>query len=122
MQNDEIEGFHAENIQNYEAPSKREEDEVCERDSEVKVSTGCGPSPDREVEAGNIENNPQKMSSKASTGCGPSPDREIEEIFANEHIDDSIMKTFAPLREISSRSSKVSIGTSPPLQSASTQV
>lgn len=116
---DEFEDIHAENIPNYESPSKKEEDE---RDSALKVSTGCGPPPDREVHAVYIEGNLQGMSSKVSTGCGPSPDREIEEIFANEHIDDSIMKSFAPLREISSRSSKVSIGTSPPPQDTSTQV
>lgn len=59
---------------------------------------------------------------KVSTGCGPSPDREIEEIFfANEHMDHS-MKSFTPLRDIPSRSSKVSIGTSPLPQTASTQV
>lgn len=55
-----------------------------------------------------------------STGCGPSPDREIEEIFANEKAASS--SPFTPLREIPSRSSKVSIGTSPPPQSISTQV
>ncbi|CRK97753.1 CLUMA_CG011133, isoform A [Clunio marinus] len=54
---------------------------------------------------------------KVSTGCGPSPDREIQEIFANEEK----LETFTPLREIPSRSSKVSIGTSPPPQSISTQ-
>lgn len=58
---------------------------------------------------------------KVSTGCGPSPDQEIEEIFANESHEKS-MKSFTPLREIPSRSSKVSIGTSPPPQSISTQV
>lgn len=57
----------------------------------------------------------------ATTGCGPSPDREIEEIFANEQIE-STSKLFTPLRDIPSRSSKVSIGTSPPPQSMSTQV
>lgn len=119
---DEIEGSHAENIQNYEASLKKEEDEMYERDSGLRVSTGCGPSPDREVGAVIIEGNHQGMSSQVSTGCGPSPDREIEEIFANEHIEDSIMKSFTPLREVSSRSSKVSIGTSPPPQSTSTQV
>lgn len=56
-----------------------------------------------------------------STGCGPSPDREIEEIFANER-NVMPMKSFTPLRDIPSRSSRVSIGTSPPPQSASTQV
>lgn len=58
---------------------------------------------------------------KVSTGCGTSPDREIEEIFANQ-LQPSAMKSFTPLREIPSRSSKVSIGTSPPPQSTSTQV
>lgn len=58
---------------------------------------------------------------KVSTGCGPSPDQEIEAIFANESHEQS-MKSFTPLREIPSRSSKVSIGTSPPPQSTSTQV
>lgn len=58
---------------------------------------------------------------KVSTGCGPSPDREIEEIFANENVE-VISKSFTPLREIPSRSSRVSIGTSPPPQSISTQV
>lgn len=56
-----------------------------------------------------------------STGCGPSPDREIEEIFANER-NVMPMKSFTPLRDIPSRSSRVSIGTSPLPQSASTQV
>jgi len=56
----------------------------------------------------------------ASTACGPSPDREIEEIFASEHPTDK--SVFVPVREIPSRSSKVSIGTSPPPQSISTQV
>lgn len=58
---------------------------------------------------------------KVSTGCGPSPDREIEEILFNEH-NESTPKAFTPLRDIPSRSSKVSIGTSPPPQSMSTQV
>lgn len=58
---------------------------------------------------------------KVTTGCGPSPDREIEEIFANEQTE-STSKLFTPLRDIPSRSSKVSIGTSPPPQSMSTQV
>lgn len=58
---------------------------------------------------------------KVSTGCGPSPDREIEEIFANEMVETS-MKSFTPVRDIPSRASKVSIGTSPPPQSISTQV
>ena len=58
---------------------------------------------------------------KVSAGCGPSPDREIEEIFANENVHNSA-KSFTPLRETPSRSSKVSIGTSPPPQDTSTQV
>lgn len=62
----------------------------------------------------------REMNVKVSTGCGPSPDREIEEIFANENIETT--KPFTPLREIPSRSSRVSIGTSPPPQSISTQV
>lgn len=57
---------------------------------------------------------------KVSTGCGPSPDREIEEIFAND-FQESSTKAFTPLREIPSRS-QVSIGTSPPPQDTSTQV
>lgn len=64
-----------------------------------------------------IKTVPVEKSVKVSTGCGPSPDAEIEEIFANESA-----KSFTPLREIPSRSSKVSIGTSPPPQSTSTQV
>ena len=63
----------------------------------------------------------KKNKAKVSTGCGPSPDREIEEIFANERFEHS-MKSFTPLRDIPSRSSKVSIGTSPPPQAVSTQV
>lgn len=58
---------------------------------------------------------------KVSTGCGPSPDREIEEIFANDYTEHS-RKSFTPIRDIPSRSSKVSIGTSPPPQTISTQV
>lgn len=94
-----------------------EDEEKEARDLVEKVSAGCGPSPDREI----IEEKQVMSSSKVSTGCGTSPDREIEEIFANEHVNDS-MKSFAPLRETASRSSKVSIGTSPPPQSTSTQV
>ncbi|CAO1405758.1 unnamed protein product [Diamesa serratosioi] len=63
----------------------------------VRISTGCGPSPDREMEE--IFNQIQATTSKTSAGCGPSP----------------------PLREIPSRSSKISKGTSPPPQSISTQ-
>lgn len=55
---------------------------------------------------------------KVSTGCGPSPDREIEAIFANELVE-TPLKSFTPLRDVPSR---VSIGTSPPPQSISTQV
>lgn len=67
-----------------------------------------------------MEENGQKKV-KVSTGCGPSPDREIEEIFERELTEHSL-KSFTPLRDIPSRSSKVSIGTSPPPQTASTQV
>ena len=71
-----------------------------EEDEYVRVSTGCGPSPDREIEE--IFNQNQQTTSTATTsaGCGSSP----------------------PLREILSRSSKISKGTSPPPQSISTQV
>lgn len=70
-----------------------------EEDEYVRVSTGCGPSPDREIE--DIFNqNQQTTTATTSAGYGPSP----------------------PLREILSRSSKISKGTSPPPQSISTQV
>ena len=67
-------------------------------DEYVKISTGCGPSPDREIEQ--IFNQNQITTTKTSAGCGPSP----------------------TLREVLSRSSKISKGTSPPPQSISTQV
>lgn len=65
---------------------------------------------------------------KVSTACGPSPDREIEEILSNEktiRVLSPALKatTSTKTREIpTGRSSKVSIGTSPPPQSISTQV
>lgn len=73
-----------------------------EEDEYVRVSTGCGPSPDREIEEIFNQNQQATSTSTATTsaGCGPSP----------------------PLREILSRSSKISKGTSPPPQSISTQV
>jgi hypothetical protein len=57
---------------------------------------------------------------KVSTACGPSPDREIEELFSNE----ASAKPINVTSEVPARSSKVSvsIGTSPPPQSISTQV
>lgn len=70
----------------------------------------------------NVETlNSAKGQIKVSTACGPSPDREIEEIFSNEKsirvLSPSVMRENQP-----SRSSKVSIGTSPPPQNMSTQV
>lgn len=65
--------------------------------------------------------NSAKGQIKVSTACGPSPDREIEEIFSNEKS----IRVLSPsvMRENQhSRSSKVSIGTSPPPQNMSTQV
>jgi E3 ubiquitin-protein ligase RNF31 len=64
--------------------------------------------------------NSTKGQIKVSTACGPSPDREIEEIFSNEKS----IRVLSPsvMRENPSRSSKVSIGTSPPPQNMSTQV
>ena len=64
--------------------------------------------------------NSTKGQIKVSTACGPSPDREIEEIFSNEKS----IRVLSPsvMRENPSRSSKVSIGTSPPPQTISTQV
>lgn len=65
--------------------------------------------------------NSSKRQIKVSTACGPSPDREIEEIFSNEKS----IRVLSPavMRENQhSRSSKVSIGTSPPPQNMSTQV
>lgn len=70
-----------------------------EEDEDVRVSTGCGPSPDREIEE-IFSQSQQATTSTTSAGCGPSP----------------------PLREILSRSPKISKGTSPPPQSISTQV
>lgn len=67
------------------------------------------------------EKSDKNVKVSVSTGCGPSPDREIEEIFANER-NEMPMKAFTPLRDIPSRSSRVSIGTSPPPQTAATQV
>lgn len=58
---------------------------------------------------------------KVSTACGPSPDREIEEIFSGNEKTIRVLSPSA-VTENSSRLSKVSIGTSPPPQSASTQV
>lgn len=57
---------------------------------------------------------------KVSTACGPSPDREIEELLSNEASAKPINMT----SNVPARSSKVSvsIGTSPPPQSISTQV
>lgn len=66
----------------------------------------------------------KEINNKVSAGCGPSPDREIEEIFANEQVD-TASEVFTLLIDnpsTSSRTSKVSIGTSPPPQSMSTQV
>lgn len=68
-----------------------------------------------------INNDEAGATIKVSTGCGPSPDREIEEIFANETVEPP-SKSFTPLRDEPGRASKVSIGTSPPPQSISTQV
>lgn len=68
-----------------------------------------------------INNDDAGATVKVSTGCGPSPDREIEEIFANENAEPPL-KSFTPVRDIPSRASMVSIGTSPPPQSISTQV
>lgn len=122
---EEIESFHAENIECSETRSKEEVVEIEKEDAKAKVSTGCGPSPDRELKAFTRDEVHPWMSekgSKVSTGCGTSPDREIEEIFANERVDESMMKSFTPLRDNPSRSSRVSIGTSPPPQSTSTQV
>lgn len=95
-QNDEIEieRVEAESEKNFTKPM--EEEKPVEEVKSVKVSV--------------------------STGCGPSPDREIEEIFANENAMEAPPKAFTPLREIPGRSSRVSIGTSPPPQSISTQV
>lgn len=56
---------------------------------------------------------------KVSTACGTSPDREIEEFLRNDANEKPISSM---MREIPDRSSKVSIGTSPPPQSISTQV
>ena len=70
-----------------------------EEDEYIRVSKGCGPSPDREIEE-IFNQNQQTTTSKTSAGCGPSP----------------------PLREIQITSSKISKGTSPPPQSISTQV
>ncbi|KAL7037872.1 hypothetical protein ACKWTF_009385 [Chironomus riparius] len=64
--------------------------------------------------------NSTKGQIKVSTACGPSPDREIEEIFSNEKS----IRVLSPsvMRENQhSRSSKISIGTSPPPQNMSTQ-
>lgn len=59
---------------------------------------------------------------KHSIACGPSPDREIEQIFANEADKMTHESPFVPVRDVQSRESKISIGTSPPPQSISTQV
>lgn len=57
--------------------------------------------------------------SRVSTACGPSPDREIQEVLTNEANEKPINVT----REIPiGKSSKVSIGTSPPPQNVETQV
>lgn len=69
-----------------------------------------------EVEVEAVE---EKKQIKVSTACGPSPDREIEEILSNEASEKPIS---AVTSEILDRSEKVSIGTSPPPQSISTQV
>lgn len=62
----------------------------------------------------------EKRQIKVSTACGPSPDREIEELLRNEANEKPISSV---TREIPVRSSsKISIGTSPPPQSISTQV
>lgn len=62
----------------------------------------------------------EKKQIKVSTACGPSPDREIEELLRNEANEKPISSM---TREIPVRSSsKISIGTSPPPQSISTQV
>lgn len=62
----------------------------------------------------------EKKQIKVSTACGPSPDREIEELLRNEASEKPIsaMTREIPYRS----SSKVSIGTSPPPQNISTQV
>lgn len=74
-----------------------------------------------EINNDDVGNGGVKEAFKVSTGCGPSPDREIEEIFANEKVE-TPMRSFTPVRDVPSRASKVSIGTSPPPQSISTQV
>lgn len=67
-----------------------------------------------------IEATEEKKQIKVSTACGPSPDREIEELLRNEAHEKPISSV---TREIPDRSSsRVSIGTSPPPQSISTQV
>jgi hypothetical protein len=59
-----------------------------------------------------------------STGCGPSPDREIEEFLSQKipsENSNKISKPSSPTPE-PNKSSKVSIGTSPPPQTCGTQV
>lgn len=61
---------------------------------------------------------------RISTGCGPSPDREIVEILSEEIPSENSNKIPPPTTTEESNKvlSKVSIGTSPPPQTCGTQV
>jgi hypothetical protein len=97
------------------------------RRSEVGQMTTATTSSSTEVEAiplvrmtHKAEVTDERKEIKVSTACGPSPDREIEELLSNEANAKPINMT----TEVPTRLSKVSvsIGTSPPPQSISTQV
>lgn len=112
--------------------SARAEAQTKPRETKMKVSSGCGPSPPRELQNETATFSPSPPVSpqpakelkptirKVSTGCGPSPPREIHEIISRSP---SPPLSPPPAKEVKpTRVRKVSTGTSPPPQSISTQV
>jgi hypothetical protein len=88
--------------------------------SEVAVQLSTNTEAEAIALAPTMEATEEKRQIKVSTACGPSPDREIEELLRNEAHEKPISAVTReiPVRS----SSKVSIGTSPPPQNISTQV
>lgn len=112
--------------------SAREEAQTKPKETKLKVSSGCGPSPPRELqnEAASFSPSPpvspqpakevKPTTRKVSTGCGPSPPRESHDMLSRSP---SPPLSPPPVKEVkSTRVRKVSTGTSPPPQSISTQV
>ena len=104
----------------------REDDKSVEVPQVEKVSITLKPDESEKIEVAiesieaeaeaiaNLREEKVEKQIKVSTACGPSPDREIEEILKNVESEKPITKARS--------SSKISIGTSPPPQSISTQV